>query len=184
MAADIDEDEGVEEKRSSPLMTIIVLVVAALIAGGAGFGAGKALFAPMIAAGPTEAKPAMAKDGDDHGGADHAENAEADAGPIAMRGTDFAAWTIVDLDPITTNLAAPSEVWVRAELSMAVEGEPDPVLAEEIQADALAYLRTVRLQSVSVPSGFQHLVADLEDRARLRSDGQVKRVFVKALLLE
>ena len=98
--------------------------------------------------------------------------------------TDYSALTVIDLDPITVNLAAPSDVWARAELSIAVAEEIDDVLIAEIENDMLAYLRTVRLRSVALPSGFQHLVTDLQDRAALRSEGRVKRVFIRALVLE
>ena len=190
--ADESADEKQESKGTSPMMVIVFMLVATLIAGGAGFGAGQMLFAPMIAAGPAETgMPATTgdqagKDSDhahddkdgDHAGADE-----------AVRGLDYGKLTVVDLDPITTNIGAPQEIWVRMELSVAAEKDesgvaPEPALIEAVQADFLAYMRTVRLRSISLPSGFQHLVTDLERLAAARSDGQIKRVFVKALLLE
>lgn len=190
--ADESADDELEAKRTSPIMVIVFMLVATLIAGGAGFGAGQMLFAPMIAAGPTEAEmPAMK--GDQAGkDSDHAhddkDGKRADANET-VRGLDYGKLAIIDLDPITTNIGAPQDVWARMELSVAAEKSetgdvPEPALIEAVQADFLAYMRTVRLRSVSLPSGFQHLVTDLERLAAARSDGQIKRVFVKALLLE
>lgn len=192
MADDADDEEEQGPKGSSPIMAIVFLLVAGLLAGGTGFAAGSMMFAPMIEAGadttmPDAAPDEMAKSDAKDGQGKDAKDDTADEAPI--RGLDYNKLTVVELDPITTNIAVPSEVWVRMELSLAVdpgeEGEePDAAMLEAIQADLLAYLRTTRLQSLSMPSGFQHLVSDLESRAAIRSDGAVKRVFVRALLLE
>ncbi|WP_306118271.1 MULTISPECIES: flagellar basal body-associated FliL family protein [unclassified Roseitalea] len=172
---DTDDDDD-EQARSSPLMTIALIALAALIAGGAGFGAGKVLFAPLVAeraVAPAQ-KPAVSE----------AVSQSAPAVTYGAEGPDLGDLTLMALEPVMTNLAAPAQTWVRGEFTVALEGAADEMLAQELQADIVAYLRTVRLQSVSQPSGFQHLVADLEDRAALRSGGRVKRVFVRALLFE
>lgn len=88
------------------------------------------------------------------------------------------------LPPITTNLAAPTTVWVRLEASIVLD-EPQPAtLADDIHQDLLSFLRTVRLHQVEGASGFQHLKADLEERARIRSDGHVKQVLIRTLIFE
>lgn len=186
MADDIAEDKNSSGK-ASPVTAIVLVLVAALVAGGSGFAAGSVLFAPMIASDGETTAPARAEAEAGDYGAD-APGEDTDDQP-AMRGLDYGKLEIVPLDPITTNIGVPSDVWVRMELSLAVDpGEGgsglDPVIVEAIQADLLAYMRTTRLQALSLPSGFQHLVTDLESRAALRSEGAVKRVYVKALLLE
>ena len=194
MAGDIAEDAR-ETGKTSPLMAALFLLVAALVAGGSGFAAGTVLFAPMIAAdGDVAATAAAETDGagqdeDGHGGQGHGDGQGAGDGAAAMRGLDLGRLKIVPLDPITTNIGVPSEVWVRMELSLAVDPDEHgdglaPATIEAIQTDFLAYMRTTRLQALSMPSGFQHLVTDLESRAALRSQGAVRRVYVKALLLE
>lgn len=192
MAEDIAEDEQ-EQKGTSTIMVIVFLLVAALLAGGTGFAAGKMLFAPMIVSDGDKEMPASATAEPGAATADAAQGgedrADGDEPPAAMRGPDYSVLKVVSLDPITTNLGAPSDVWVRMELSLAVDpGEdgdgPDEVTLEAVHADLLAYMRTTRLQALSMPSGFQHLVTDLETRAAMRTEGAVKRVFVKALLLE
>lgn len=92
--------------------------------------------------------------------------------------------TEVLLAPITTNLAAPTTAWVRLEAVIVLD-EPQPqTLADDIHQDLLAFLRTVRLHQVEGASGFQHLKADLEERARIRSDGHVKQVLIRTLIFE
>ena len=45
-------------------------------------------------------------------------------------------------------------------------------------------MRTVKLHQIEGASGFQHLKADLEERAAIRSDGHVKQVLIRTLLFE
>ena len=91
---------------------------------------------------------------------------------------------VLPIEPITTNLAAPSDIWVRMELSLVFNGAPDNAIAEQIQQDFLAFMRTVKLPQVEGASGFQHLKEDLEERARIRSGGRVKKILIKTLLFE
>ena len=91
---------------------------------------------------------------------------------------------VVYLEPITTNLAGPSETWVRLELALIFDGESDLVTAQTVQQDILAYLRTVKFHQVEGPSGFQHLKSDIEERAAIRSEGKVKGVLFRTLLFE
>ena len=91
---------------------------------------------------------------------------------------------VLPIEPITTNPAAPSDIWVRMELSLVFNGAPDNAIAEQIQQDFLAFMRTVKLPQVEGASGFQHLKEDLEERARIRSNGRVKKILIKTLLFE
>jgi flagellar FliL protein len=91
---------------------------------------------------------------------------------------------LLPIETITTNLAAPSDVWVRMELSLVFDGDPDKAVAEQIHQDFLAFMRTVKLPQVEGASGFQHLKEDLEERARLRSHGRVKNILIRTLLFE
>ena len=91
---------------------------------------------------------------------------------------------IFPLETITTNLAAPSEIWMRLELSLVFDGSADAVIADAIHQDILAYLRTVKLHQIDGASGFQHLKTDLEERAAIRSDGRVIRILIRTFLFE
>ncbi|HWK67447.1 MAG TPA: flagellar basal body-associated FliL family protein [Rhizobiaceae bacterium] len=92
---------------------------------------------------------------------------------------------IVDLAPITTNLAVPETVWVRLELSLVFD-QPfeDQTLPDTIQQDILAYIRTVKLMQVQGASGYQHLKSDLLERAAIRSNGLVKDILIRTMLFE
>ena len=92
--------------------------------------------------------------------------------------------SVLPIEAITTNLAAPSDIWVRMELSLVFDGNPDAAVAEQIHQDFLAFMRTVKLPQVEGASGFQHLKEDLEERARIRSNGRVKKILIKTLLFE
>ena len=91
---------------------------------------------------------------------------------------------LADVAPITTNLAAPADVWVRMELSLVYDAEPPPDMSETVHQDLLAYLRTLKMYQVEGASGYQHLKADLQERAAIRSDGHVKDVLIRTLLFE
>ncbi len=91
---------------------------------------------------------------------------------------------VVLLDPITTNLAYPSENWIRLEVALAFNGVPELSLAEDIHQDILAYLRTVSLQQIGGPRGFQYLRDDIQERVALRSKGKVSRVLFRTMVIE
>ncbi len=57
-------------------------------------------------------------------------------------------------------------------------------MTEQIHQDLLAYVRTLKLHQIEGASGYQHLKADLDERATLRSGGHVKQVLVRTMLLE
>ena len=59
-----------------------------------------------------------------------------------------------------------------------------PELPELIHQDLLAYLRTLKLHQIEGASGFQHLKADLEERAAISSGGHVKQLLIRTLLFE
>ncbi|AZO21993.1 MULTISPECIES: flagellar basal body-associated FliL family protein [unclassified Mesorhizobium] len=92
--------------------------------------------------------------------------------------------TVVQLAPITTNIASPGEVWIRLEASVLYDAPQPPEMAEQIQQDLLAFVRTLKMHQIEGASGYQHLKADLDERAALRSGGHVKQVLIRTMLLE
>lgn len=110
---------------------------------------------------------------------------EGEVGPVQVNLPEtHQAAGIVYLDPITTNLAGPIEMWVRLEYALVFEGLPDEAIARDIHQDALSWLRSVRAQQIEGSSGFMHLKSDLRDRAVLRSEGRVKDILIRTLLFE
>ncbi|TIW20383.1 MAG: flagellar basal body-associated protein FliL [Mesorhizobium sp.] len=105
-----------------------------------------------------------------------AEKTEADKAPPGPM--------VVQLAPITTNLASPGEVWIRLEASVLYDAPQPPEVTEQIHQDLLAYVRTLKMHQIEGASGYQHLKADLDERAALRSGGHVKQVLIRTMLLE
>jgi flagellar FliL protein len=140
---------------------------------------------------PIPGQEAEGEGGDGHGGGD-AHGGEADAhGEAASddvardeEGKPILIPRLVPLEPVTTNLAAPRDIWVRMELSIIFSAPPPPEMVRTIHEDILAYMRTVTLQQVQGASGFRHLKTDLEERARIRSDGLATQLMIRTLLFE
>ena len=91
------------------------------------------------------------------------------------------------LPPITTNLAHPSTTWIRIESSVVISADMGPeanVIAARMSEDIIGYLRTLSLDQIEGPSGFQHLREDLNDRVRVRSEGKVLELIIQSLILE
>jgi flagellar protein FliL len=96
-------------------------------------------------------------------------------------------FNIRDLAPITTNLASPANTWIRLETAALIKedlGENGSVLMAQLAEDVVAYLRTVPLDQIEGPSGFQNLREDLNDRVRIRSEGKVTELIIQALVVE
>ena len=94
---------------------------------------------------------------------------------------------LLPLTPITTNLAQPTATWVRLESMLVAEqdlGVDGPVLVKRLSEDIIGYLRTISLDQISGPSGFQHLREDINDRVRIRSAGKVSGIVITSLILE
>jgi len=181
MAAATEAEPGSEagsEKKSSLVVQLGVLAGLTLVAVGTGWFAGTTLRGEVP---PSEGQPAATASADGHGkaGESHGEpTAEGEATPL------YSDPTIIDLIPITTNLAAPSDIWVRAEMAVHFTRQPADDIPDAIQQDILGYLRTVKLHQIEGPSGFQHLKADLLERANMIGKGEVKDVLVRTLLFE
>ena len=97
------------------------------------------------------------------------------------------ASTIVDLQPIVTNLGAPQDTWVRLEGSIIFDPKtlPHPeAVAGQIGDDVLAYLRTVTLHQLEGPIGLENIRQDLNERAATRSGGKVRAFVIRTLVVQ
>jgi len=101
--------------------------------------------------------------------------------------TPAAPSTIYDLPPIVTNLGAPQDTWIRLEASIVFDPKvlvhPEAA-AGKIGDDALAYLRTVTLKQLEGPVGLQSLREDLNERAATRSEGKVRELVIRTLVVQ
>ena len=170
-------------------MFVVATVLLSLIGTAAGFTVGSLLgdpsqrtpHAPDVQAAAsqssTETPHSTPQDGDrteEHDGADSEQH-----GSVAVKA--------VPIPPVLTTLAAPEGRWIRLEGSVLVQLETDEspeLLAEKAGEQILTYLRTVRLEQISGPSGTLGLRNDLNEMVRAISNGQVQGVLIHGLLVE
>ena len=170
----MEQVEGTEPKKKSATLMLIAAIAVLTLVGGAGGWLIGSLLAPKIAAVEAAKKAAEAE---------KAAGAEGKAEDGLPR-IDAEANGIVQLEPITTNLAYPSESWIRLEVALLFNGATDVKIAEDVHQDILAYLRTVSLQQIEGPRGFQYLKEDLQERADLVSEGRVSRLLFRTFVIE
>jgi flagellar protein FliL len=170
--------EAPQKKGPGLVVQIAVLLVLTLIAAGAGYFSGgmlKGESAPpseeAAAHAPAEGGHGEKKEEGGHGEAEDPAAADMKRGVYALA-------------PIMTNLAAPTDTWMRIEAAAVFDGEVDANMADVVQQDLLAYLRTVKLHQVEGPSGFLHMKDDLTERARIRSAGKVKSILIRTIVFE
>jgi flagellar protein FliL len=160
----IVDDTAPPRKEPSLLVQIALLAGLTVVAIGIGWGSGVYLTGRQPTADDAARQPARAEE--------------------INLGETQEAMGVVYLEPITTNLAGPSGTWVRIELALVFNARPDPMIAQTVHQDILAYMRTVKIHQVEGSSGFQHLRSDLEERAAIRSEGKVKGILIRTLLFE
>ena len=165
--ADTPGDDGKPGKGGSSVKDAVVeLLIATVIAGALGGG-----FAFVVLS-PTRSPSGSAE-------------------ATAVKGLETASLglgaNLVDLPPIVTNIGSPSQVWVRVESSIVIEGkatEHSDILAAQIASDELAYLRTLSIAQLEGPVGLENVRQDLTDRAVTRSGGKVRELILKTLVLQ
>ncbi|HBT69393.1 MAG TPA: flagellar basal body protein FliL [Agrobacterium sp.] len=166
-----NEQADSKKKSSSLVMTIAGVAILTLLGAGAGWFVG-GMVAPKIAGAETAAKASEAAGEKGGKGGEGIEKISAEANGI------------VQLDPITTNLAYPATNWVRLEVALMFKGPVEVGLAEDIHQDIMAYVRTVSLQQLEGPRGFQYLKDDIQERVDLRSQGRVSKVMFRTFVIE
>lgn len=162
---ELDEGGG---KKGGMMPTIIAVTVVTLIAAGAGAGIGSMLGAsapPPAAAAPPEPE----EHGEGEGQGEPKSDIEtAHETPVPLQ--------LIELKPVLTNIYSPEDAWLRIEASLVVEQDGSlngEVLAAEVEADTLAFLRSLQLAQVEGSRGLLHLRDDLRERAKLRSEAVV-----------
>ncbi|MBB4010224.1 flagellar basal body-associated FliL family protein [Allorhizobium taibaishanense] len=174
--ADVPALEG-PQKKASPILLIAALAGLTVVGGGAGWLVGT-MVAPAVKVAKEQQKAAEEKKGEGEG---KSKDGKADEGLPKM---PAEAAGIIQLDPVTTNLAYPSESWVRLEVALVFNGAVDTKLAEDIHQDLMAYMRTVSLQQIEGPRGFDYLKDDLKERVDVRSEGRVSKVLFRTFVIE
>lgn len=168
-------EENTKKSGGSFASTVVVVLVLSALAGGGGWIVGTIAGAQKKEQASAALEQAALDDKDGE-----ADAATQEAGPVA----DAVDPQILTLAPITTNLSFPSSSWVRVEVALVFDKEPDLTLAELIHQDVMAYMRTVSLPQIEGPRGFQHLRDDLSERAVIRSNGRVSKLLFRTFLIE
>lgn len=94
---------------------------------------------------------------------------------------------VKEMPPIVTNLAVPETSWVRLQAAIVYDAKavPNPdLLATELMADIVTFLRTVSLASIEGADGLRALREDLSERATIRSEGRVHEFIIQALVVQ
>jgi flagellar FliL protein len=119
-------------------------------------------------------------------GAGHEKEAHADQKPAAEASLP-ANSGLFDLPPIVTNLSVPQDTWIRLEASLLFDEKAAPhpeALGAQISSDILAFLRTTTLTQIQGIAGLQNLRQDLNERVAIRSNGVVKELVIRTLVLQ
>ncbi|MBS9479321.1 flagellar basal body-associated FliL family protein [Ancylobacter radicis] len=114
------------------------------------------------------------------------EKEEVEANKPPLRYTD-PEMVMESLKPIVSNLGAPSSTFVRIEASIIFKNGTlanPQIAAAQIREDVMAYLRTLSLSQLEGPSGLIHLREDLNERARMRSEGNVQELVIETLVVQ
>jgi len=113
--------------------------------------------------------------------------AETPAAEPAQSATFDGDMVVQPVEAVVTNLAEPSEVWIRLETAVVFKKgaiENPAVMAAEVREDLLAYARTVSLAQLEGPSALQHLREDLNERVAIRTDGRVNDLVIQSLVVQ
>lgn len=156
-----------DAKTPSKLGGIVPILVLTLLAGGGGALIGKQIVSATRAAEDRAASPDAAK--------------AAVAAPAAGAGR-----ALKELAPVVTNLQAPEGAWIRLQTAIVydkTDAAGIDIVATEVGEDVLAFVRTLTLEQIQGASGLEALRDDLNERARLRSDGKVRELLIEMLVV-
>ncbi|APO73554.1 flagellar basal body-associated protein FliL [Rhizobium etli 8C-3] len=170
--ADSEDTDGKPKAKSAMVIMAAGLLALTVVGAGGGW-----LVGTMIAPNVKSAEQAAAQ-------TVSASGQQTTEGEGGLPHISTEANNVVQLEPITSNLAYPSENWVRLEVALLFNGPPDVKVAEDIHQDILAYIRTVSLQQIEGPRGFQYLRDDIRERVDLRSQGRVSKVMFRTFVIE
>lgn len=113
------------------------------------------------------------------------------ANEVPEKVDDALAWraetTVIDLEPVIANLAAPQEMWIRLEMAVVFDNKKVSDVARleaEITGDVLEFVRTVEANELRGASGLNHLRDDLNERIRFKTAGAVEELIIEAMVLQ
>jgi flagellar basal body-associated protein FliL len=129
------------------------------------------------------AKAAVEPTTPDHGKLDHENASKATAASQKV----VPSLQLKALAPIVTNLASPEKTWIRMQGSIVYDAAalPHPdIMASQIMADVIAFLRTQTVASIEGAAGLRRLQEDLNERVLIRSNGNVHEIIIETLVVQ
>nr|WP_321454794.1 flagellar basal body-associated FliL family protein [uncultured Cohaesibacter sp.] len=94
---------------------------------------------------------------------------------------------IVAIKPIIVNLAGVEKAFVRVEGSIVFKQEAKEVadvLTSQVESDISAYLRTLKVSDLEGATGLQNLREDLNQRAKIRADGNIREFILETMVIQ
>ena len=94
---------------------------------------------------------------------------------------------VIELEPVITNLAAPTGVWIRIECAIVVDHErvgDVKHMQASLREDLLMFLRTVSLGELTGASALNHLRDDLNERVSIASEGAVRELIIENMVIQ
>lgn len=175
-----------DEPKSKPSMKSVFLIAITLAIVGAVCGYLTGLIplsstdtqnAPQI----KSSSDSTAKTSDEHG---NGEKAAPEVASNQLQSAHHGTSLVITLDPIVTNIAMPSNVWVRFEAVVKAKEPLEEDMPIQIHQDFLAFFHTMRLSELSGASAFIDLKAELLSRANTRTGGKIAAIYVKTFIFE
>lgn len=179
----MSDEQKEEEKKSGIVGQIVIVAVLTLVAAGTGWALGSFVLKPgaqqeVAKVEMEQAEKEKKKEKKQKKKGDDGDGGEEEGEETAMSGH------IVELQPITANIATPEDTWLRLELAVLFSDKPDLETPEKIHQDIVAFVQTLKLYQMEGASGIRHLRQDMNELAKIRSEGKAKAVLIRAMLLE
>lgn len=94
---------------------------------------------------------------------------------------------VVPLQPIVTNLADSTDVWVRLEASVLIDKKSEKsaeLLSARLSQNILAYMRTLKTSDIQGAGALQAISQDLNEVVTTVSGGEARGVLISGLVFE
>ena len=99
----------------------------------------------------------------------------------------IGAYGVVPMQPIVTNLADSTDVWVRLEASVLIDKESQEsaeLLSARLSQNILAYMRTLKMSDIQGSGAMQAISQDLNEVVATVSSGQARGILISGLVFE
>ncbi|MEG8098973.1 flagellar basal body-associated FliL family protein [Candidatus Liberibacter brunswickensis] len=90
---------------------------------------------------------------------------------------------IITLQPIITNFDSSPKNWIRLDLSLMCNDIPDEFFVETLHQDIMAYVRSLSINQITGPQGFQYFKEDIKELVKLRSNGFISNIILRTFIV-